>query len=114
MRVVIEAARTRRTTSAGLRHAAASALRVVGPVVLALGLAASAGAESSARAIWPNSLGNGLELEHGLWIAGDVTVHGQVPERSELRFLLDQVKGLRAELHFLDNGLSTVLTVDRR
>src|SRR5262249_40166826 len=94
MRVVIEAERARRTTSAVLRHAAASALRAVGPVVLALGLAASAGAESSARAIWPNSLGNGLELEHGLWIAGDVTVHGQVPEQGPSRVEIDDLSFL--------------------
>src|SRR5262249_8621395 len=94
MRVVIEAERARRTTSAVLRHAAASALRAVGPVVLARGLAASAGAESSARAIWPNSLGNGLELEHGLWIAGDVTVHGQVPEQGPSRVEIDDLSFL--------------------
>jgi len=94
MRVVIEPEWTRRTTSAALRHAAASALRIVGPVALALGLAASAGAESSARAIWPNSLGNGLELEHGLWIAGDVTVHGQVPEQGPSRVEIDDLSFL--------------------
>ncbi len=39
---------------------------------------------------------------------------GRVGEALELGKLLDQVKALRAELRFLDNGLSTVLTIDRR
>ena len=41
-------------------------------------------------------------------------LHGRVAEGSELGKLLDQVKGLRAELRFLDDGLHTVLTIDRR
>jgi hypothetical protein len=41
-------------------------------------------------------------------------LHRQVAEASELGRLLDQIKGLHAELRFLDNGLSTVLTIDRR
>jgi hypothetical protein len=41
-------------------------------------------------------------------------LHERVAEASELGKLLDQIKALRAELRFLDNGLSTVLTIDRR
>ena len=41
-------------------------------------------------------------------------LHGKVAETSELKKLLDQIKAVRAELRFLDNGLSTVLTIDRR
>jgi hypothetical protein len=88
---VIEVLRTRRTTSAGLRHAAATALRVVAPVLLALCLAASAGAESSGGRIRRDSIGNGLELPHGLWIAGDVTLHGQVPEHNPARGEIDDI-----------------------
>src|SRR5262245_25496822 len=69
-RVVIELPRARRTAVA----------RVVASTLLAICLATSAGAESSADAIPGGSLGNGMELPHRLWIAGDVTFHGQVPE----------------------------------
>jgi hypothetical protein len=41
-------------------------------------------------------------------------LHGQVAETSELGKLLEQFKALRAELRFLDNGLHTVLTIERR
>ncbi len=40
--------------------------------------------------------------------------HGKVAEGSELGKFLDQVKALRAELRFLDNGLHTVVTIERR
>lgn len=56
-------------------------LRVVAPVLLVLGLAVSAGAESSAWGIGEDSVGNGMELPHGLWVAGDATLHGQVPQQ---------------------------------
>jgi hypothetical protein len=39
---------------------------------------------------------------------------GRVGEALELAKLLEDIKALRAELRFLDNGLSTVLTTDRR
>jgi hypothetical protein len=87
---VIEVLRTRRRRSAGVRHAA-NALRVVAPVLLALCLAASAGAESSASRVRPDSIGNGMELPHGLWIAGDATLHGQVPEQGPARGEIDDV-----------------------
>jgi hypothetical protein len=41
-------------------------------------------------------------------------LHGQVAQTSELGKLLEQFKALRAELRFLDNGLHTVLTIERR
>lgn len=41
-------------------------------------------------------------------------LHGQVAETSELGEILMQFKSLRAELRFLDNGLHTVLTIERR
>lgn len=41
-------------------------------------------------------------------------LHGQVAETSELGKILEQFKALRAELRFLDNGLHTVLTIERR
>jgi hypothetical protein len=41
-------------------------------------------------------------------------LHGRVAETSELGQLLAQIKALRAELRFLDNGLHTVLTIERR
>src|SRR5262245_24831804 len=81
IRVVIELPR------AGRRAAA----RVVASVLLALCLAASAGAESSADAIPGGSLGNGIELPHRLWIAGDVTFHGQVPEQLPSRVEIDDL-----------------------
>jgi hypothetical protein len=40
--------------------------------------------------------------------------HSQVAEASELGQLLREVKALRAELRFLDNGLNTVLTIERK
>jgi hypothetical protein len=40
-------------------------------------------------------------------------LHDRVAEASGLGKLLDQIKALRAELRFLDNGLSTVVTIDR-
>jgi len=68
--------------SAAARQAAVAVglLRVMPPVLLMLGLAASAGAESSVGRIGRDSIGNGIELPHGLWVAGDATLHGQVPE----------------------------------
>jgi hypothetical protein len=41
-------------------------------------------------------------------------LHGRVAETSELGKLLKQIKALRAELRFLDNGLHTILTIERR
>jgi hypothetical protein len=41
-------------------------------------------------------------------------LHGRVAETSELGKLLEQIKALRAELCFLDNGLHTILTIERR
>ena len=41
-------------------------------------------------------------------------LHDQVAETSELGKILEQFKALRAELRFLDNGLHTVLTIERR
>ena len=41
-------------------------------------------------------------------------LHGQVAEASELGKLLKQTRALRAELRFLDDGLRTVLTIERR
>ncbi len=41
-------------------------------------------------------------------------LHGQLAEASELGVLLKQIQSLRAELRFLDNGLHTVLTIERR
>jgi hypothetical protein len=41
-------------------------------------------------------------------------LHGRVAETSELGKILEQFKSLRAELRFLDNGLHTVLTIERR
>ena len=41
-------------------------------------------------------------------------LHGQVAESSELGKLLKQTRALRAELRFLDDGLRTVLTIERR
>jgi hypothetical protein len=78
---VIELPRTRRTAAA----------LVVASVRLALCLATSAGAESSADAIPGGSLGNGLALPHRLWIAGDVTLHGQVPEELPSRVEIDDL-----------------------
>jgi hypothetical protein len=40
--------------------------------------------------------------------------HSDVQETSELGKLLNEFKALRAELRFHDNGLHTVLTIDRR
>ena len=89
---MIELRRTRPTTPPNVRHAGTGAARAVVSLLLALCLAASAGAESgSARAIWRDSLGNGLGLPHGLWIAGDVTLHGQVPERLPSRVEIDDL-----------------------
>jgi hypothetical protein len=78
---VIELPRARRTAAAW----------VVASMLLALCLAASAGAESSADAIPGGSLGNGIELPHRLWIAGDVTFHGQVPEELPSRVEIDDL-----------------------
>jgi hypothetical protein len=41
-------------------------------------------------------------------------LHDRVAGSSELGKLLDQIKALHAELRFLDNGLHTVLTIERR
>jgi hypothetical protein len=41
-------------------------------------------------------------------------LHSRVAETSELGKFLDQVKSLRAELRFQENGLHTVLTIERR
>jgi hypothetical protein len=41
-------------------------------------------------------------------------LHGQVAETSELGKVLKQIKALRAELRFLDNGLHTILIIERR
>ena len=41
-------------------------------------------------------------------------LHGQVAETSELGKFLEQIKALNAELRFLDNGLHTVLTIERK
>jgi hypothetical protein len=41
-------------------------------------------------------------------------LHSQLAEASELGQLLKQIKALRAELRFLDNGLHTLLTIERR
>src|SRR5262249_3432525 len=81
IRVVIELPRARRT----------GAVRVVASVLLALCFGASAGAESSADAIRGGSIGNGIELPHRLWIAGDVTFHGQVPEQAASRVEIDDL-----------------------
>jgi hypothetical protein len=84
--VVIELLRARRVVSP-----AVGSLRVVVPVLLTLWLAASAGAESSAGPIGRDSIGNGIELPHRLWIAGDVTLHGQVPEHGPARVEIDDL-----------------------
>jgi hypothetical protein len=41
-------------------------------------------------------------------------LHGAVAEASELGKLLNDIKALRAELKFLDNGIQTVLTIERK
>jgi hypothetical protein len=41
-------------------------------------------------------------------------LHDRVAETSELSKLLKQIEALRAELRFLDNGLHTILTIERR
>jgi hypothetical protein len=41
-------------------------------------------------------------------------LQARLAEGSELARFLDQIRGLRAELRFLENGLHTVLTIDRR
>jgi hypothetical protein len=41
-------------------------------------------------------------------------LHGSVAEQSELGKLLNEIKALRAELKFLDNGVQTVLTIERK
>src|SRR4030095_3692636 len=86
IRVVIELLRARRVASP-----AVGSLRVVVPVLLTVCLAASAGAESSAGPIGRDSIGNGIELPHRLWIAGDVTLHGQVPEHGPARGEIDDL-----------------------
>lgn len=40
--------------------------------------------------------------------------HGEVAKGSELAKLIDQVKSLRADLQFLENGLHAVVTIERR
>ena len=41
-------------------------------------------------------------------------LHDRLAETSELSKLLKQIEALRAELRFLDNGLHTILTIERR
>jgi hypothetical protein len=41
-------------------------------------------------------------------------LHDRVAEGSELGKLLDEIKSFRADLRFLENGLHTVLTIERR
>jgi hypothetical protein len=89
---VIELLRARRTTAfaARPRTPLAGSLRVV-LVLLMLGFPASAGAESSASRIGRDSVGNGITLPWGLWVAGDATLHGQVPEHGASLFEMDDM-----------------------
>ncbi|HKB40078.1 MAG TPA: hypothetical protein VKD72_26820, partial [Gemmataceae bacterium] len=57
-------------------------------------------------------LGEVVNARHGLHRRP--RLDGRVGESLELGKLLEDIKALRAELRFLDNGLSTVLTIDRR
>jgi hypothetical protein len=53
-----------------------------------------------------------LNARHGSYRRPQL--HDRVAEGSELGQFLDQVKALRADLRFLDNGLSTELIIERR
>ncbi len=57
-------------------------------------------------------LGEVVSGRHGSLRRPDL--HPKVAEGSELGKVLDQIKALRAELLFLENGLHTVLTIERR
>jgi hypothetical protein len=91
---VIDVLPARLITSPAQRRTATSALRVLAAMLLALGLAAPARGESSAWRMGDYSIGNGLTLPHGLWIAGDVTLHGQVPEHGPSTVELDDLSFL--------------------
>jgi hypothetical protein len=41
------------------------------------------------------------------------TLHKTTAEGSPLNFLLDQLRSLRADLRFREDGIHTVLTLDR-
>lgn len=56
-------------------------------------------------------LGEVVNNRHGSYRRPDW--HGQVAKGSELAKLIDQVKSLRADLQFLENGLHAVVTIER-
>src|SRR5215475_11130725 len=88
IRLVIELLRARRTAAfaARLRTPLAGAL-----VLLMLAFPVSAGADDSASRIGRDSIGNGITLPWGLWVAGDATLHGQVPEHGPSLFEIDDM-----------------------
>ena len=57
-------------------------------------------------------LGEVVNARHGSLRRPEL--HGRVAETSELGKFLEQIKALRVELRFLDNGLHTILTIERR
>lgn len=57
-------------------------------------------------------IGEVVNVRHGSFRRPQL--HDRVAEASELGKLLKQIKALRAELRFLDNGLHTRLTIERK
>jgi hypothetical protein len=57
-------------------------------------------------------LGEVLNTRHGSLRRPEF--HSRVAEGSELAKLLEQIKGIRAELRFEENALHTIVTVARR
>ena len=57
-------------------------------------------------------LGEVVNERHGSQRRPDL--HSRVAETSELGKFLDQVKSIRAELRFQENGLHTAVTIEKR
>jgi hypothetical protein len=89
---VIELLRRCCAAAATARRTPAPALA---PLILALllsGLTAAAGAASLASPIGRYSAGEGITLPWGLWLAGDLTVGGEVPEHGPAAAEIDDVR----------------------